>query len=209
MFVYQGEHRVDRRLGVAAAGVRFDRGVENLEILAQPGPDLLRVGLDAVGFEKPVPPFDHRPRSDEPVSCEERGVNAAERGPARVEPLGPRAVGQKLHAPRGLTARDAQRGRAPHRIQPQQLGRGDRRAERSARRRGMKPASIVIRRPYRHRQPCRGLETCHARGQERRAARPEVFGHGQRRGKDGNPEMDRTALMGIVQFQAVRRCAVG
>ena len=34
VFLYDVEHGINRSLSVAAAGVRFDRGMENLEILA-------------------------------------------------------------------------------------------------------------------------------------------------------------------------------
>ena len=97
VFLYEAEHCVDRSLGIAAAGVRFDRGLQNLEILAQTLADFAWLGPHPIRLEKAVPPFEDRTRANEAFFCQQGGMNAAERGPARMEAFCPGSLGQELH----------------------------------------------------------------------------------------------------------------
>ena len=178
VFPCEAEHRVNRSLGIATAGVRFDRGLQNLKILAQSLTDFARLGSHAIGFEKAVPPFEDRVRTAEALFCQQGSMNAAERGPARMKAFCPGPLGQKLHRPGRLTAGNAESGQQLGFTQAQQLGRAGRSAKGAAGRRGMEPATIVLGRFEGHSQPGRDLKADHTRGEKILAARADLFCHG-------------------------------
>ena len=109
-------------------------------------------------------------------------MNAAERGPARMEAFCPGSLGQELHRPSGLTAGNAEGGQQLGFTQAQQLGRTGRSAKGAAGRRGMKPTAVVLRRFEGHGQPGRDLKANHAGGKKILAARAYLLCHGERRG---------------------------
>ena len=60
-------------------------------------------------MEQPVHALEHRARADETLPGQQRGAKARLRRPARMQPLGPGALGEIFDDAAGHTARNAER----------------------------------------------------------------------------------------------------
>ena len=101
------EQRIDGTLLVAAAGVGFHAGFENREGFAEPASHQFRARSIRISGEEPGAALQDGRRPDESGMCELGRVNAILRRQARVQPLGPGPIRQKLERACGHASRDA------------------------------------------------------------------------------------------------------
>ena len=210
MLAHDGENGVDRTLHVAAAGVRFDGGVQDLEGLAETVGEALRNRVARVAVQKTVAAFQDSERPRESFGRQQRRVNAVLRRQAGMDSLGPRAIGQKLHRSGGHAARDANGGEGLLRRQAEQFRRCDRRAENAAGGRHMKTERVMFLGLHRHRDTGGGFEPGDHSGEERIGrSLGHGFGQGERGGIHGCAQVNGPAAVRVVHFDGVRGRAVG
>ena len=97
MFRPQRKRAIDKSMVVAAAWVRLHARPHDCEAIAQPIEQPFRLGRVAVGVEQAEAAVDRRRRPGVAARAQSRRDNAGMCGPARVESLRPRSVGQVFH----------------------------------------------------------------------------------------------------------------
>src|ERR1700722_5358310 len=138
------EHGVNRTLHVAATGVWFDGGVQDLKGLAEIGGEALWNRVSRVAVQKAVAAFQDSERPRESFGRQQRRMNAVLRRQAWMDSLGPRAIGQKLHRSGGHAARDSNGGKRLLLRQTEQFCGRDGSAEDAAGGRHMKTQRVMF-----------------------------------------------------------------
>ena len=189
---------------VAARWIRFDRGRHQLETGTQVLHRARGNRVRRIRGKKPVLAFYRRGGTLETLARKRCRDQAAHRGPADLEALGPCPVGEKLQTARALAERNSQRRCQPCAVEPEHARCRRRGAEDAACRRRMEPALVMVARWQRERDPARHLVAGHD-AREHVGARGAVqLARGQCCGNDGCARMQRSRGMRIVKIQRMR-----
>ena len=90
----QVQQAVDGTVLPPAAGMGFDAGSGNQEIVTRVFQDQAGVRVTGVSCQEAVPALQYRSRSGKPGLGQKPGADTAVGGPTGVQPLGPSALGQ-------------------------------------------------------------------------------------------------------------------
>ena len=198
---------------VTAAGVELDArlvhrrqpggvGEHRFRPRRRPGP--------AVDVHQAVGVAERVGRAGETAGGELGGEDAACRRRPGVEALGPGAVAQVGHAPRGHAQRDAERGLDAGRVQARQPCDGGRGAEHAADGGRVQPLLVQLGRAEQLTETGHDLVAGHRAVQHRRRGRRGPGGAGgarrgrQQRGPDHGARVGARRLVSVVELDAVR-----
>ena len=161
-------------------------------------------------MQKTVAPFQDSERPRESFGREQRRVNPVLSRQAGMDSLGPRALGQELHRSGGHAAGDPDGGESLLRSEAEQFRRCYGRAENSAGGRHVKTERVMFLGLHGHRDTRGSFEAGDYSGEE---CIGRSLGHGfgqrERSGIHCCAQMNGSAAVRVVHFDAVRGCAVG
>ena len=106
------DQAVDRGLHVAAAGMWLDAGAQDFKIFSQVAASRARDWIARIRGKKTVASFQNCAGPSKTFRGKFRGQDSVLRGEAGMQPLGPRAIRQKLQGACGHAAGDARRRKA-------------------------------------------------------------------------------------------------
>ena len=157
--------------------------------------------------EQAVRAFEHRARPEKALARDARRVQPALRRPARVQALGPGALGEVLDDAARHAAGDAERVHRLLSVEPQRFRDRERRRHRPQHRGRMKPRLVDrlgATRLSRHMR----FDARRDAEQRGAAVAAEALAGGEHRRHDHGARMHRPALEGVVEILAVRGGAV-
>src|SRR5665213_3767863 len=118
--------------------MRLHCGAQDFVGFSQTLCEALRERMTGISVQETVTAFENSPGARKPFGGQQGGLNTILCGEARMDALGPRAFGEKFHAPRRHAASDSDRCQCLFFRETEQFGGCDGRSEYAAGLRGMK-----------------------------------------------------------------------